>query len=284
MLTRLQVKGFKNLIDVDVRFGAFTCIAGSNGVGKSNLLDAIHFLSALADQPLIDAALSVRDEGGRTGDVRALFHRVGENQSTEMSFEVEMIVPHQGMDDLGQEARASRTFLRYSLNLGLRRDEAGALGGLELHREELSYITKGDTGKHLPFPHHPDWLESVVKGDRRVPFISTQEQEGGAVIQVHQDGGSSGRPRKLLARNLPRTALSASNAAESPTALLAKREMQSWRLLQLEPSALREPDIFTAPTELAVNGAHLPATLYYFAHRNGGAQRHEKEDANEFRD
>jgi len=26
MLTRLRVKGFKNLVDVEVRFGPFTCI------------------------------------------------------------------------------------------------------------------------------------------------------------------------------------------------------------------------------------------------------------------
>ena len=65
MLTRLKVSGFKNLVNVDVRFGPFTCIAGANGVGKSNLFDAIRFLSALADKPLVEAALSVRDEGGR---------------------------------------------------------------------------------------------------------------------------------------------------------------------------------------------------------------------------
>ena len=56
MLTRLKVTGFKNLIDVDVRFGPFTCIAGANGVGKSNLFDAIGFLSALAELPLMEAA------------------------------------------------------------------------------------------------------------------------------------------------------------------------------------------------------------------------------------
>ncbi|MCU0571237.1 MAG: AAA family ATPase [Oculatellaceae cyanobacterium Prado106] len=77
MLTRLKISGFKNLVDVDVRFGAFTCIAGANGVGKSNLFDAIRFLSSLADLPLIEAALSVRDEAGKTGDIRSLFHRVG---------------------------------------------------------------------------------------------------------------------------------------------------------------------------------------------------------------
>lgn len=50
MLTRLKVSGFKNLVDVDVRFGPFTCVAGANGVGKSNLFDAIRFLSAIAQR------------------------------------------------------------------------------------------------------------------------------------------------------------------------------------------------------------------------------------------
>ena len=59
MLTRLKVSGFKNLIDIDVPLGTFTCVAGANGTGKSNLFDAIQFLSALANQTLIDAARSV---------------------------------------------------------------------------------------------------------------------------------------------------------------------------------------------------------------------------------
>lgn len=44
MLTRLKVNGFKNLVDVDILFGPFTCVAGANAVGKSNLFDAIRFL------------------------------------------------------------------------------------------------------------------------------------------------------------------------------------------------------------------------------------------------
>ena len=66
LLEILKVIGFKNLVDVDVYFGPFTCVAGVNAVGKSNLFDAIHFLSALADHSLIDAALSVRNESGKT--------------------------------------------------------------------------------------------------------------------------------------------------------------------------------------------------------------------------
>ena len=51
VLTRLKVEGFKNLDRIDVRLGPFTCVAGPNGVGKSNLFDAISFLAALADKP-----------------------------------------------------------------------------------------------------------------------------------------------------------------------------------------------------------------------------------------
>lgn len=272
MLTRLKVSGFKNLVDVDIHFGPFTCVAGANGVGKSNLFDAIAFLSALADRPLLDAALSIRDEGGRTSDVRGLFHRVGNTSDNRMSFQAEMIVPAEGRDDLGQPAHASITFLRYSVELAYRIEGSGrSLGSLELLKEELVHINQRDARAHLPFPHTPAWRRSAVHGQRRGGhFISTEGEGPNRIIKLHQDGGSSGRPRSLLAENLPRTVISASNAAESPTALLARKEMQSWRLLQLEPSALRMPDPFTAPTRLGTDGSHLAASLYHLARLEEG--------------
>jgi predicted ATPase len=268
MLTRLKVSGFKNLVDVDVRFGAFTCIAGANGVGKSNLFDAIRFLSALADLPLIEAALSVRDEEAKTGDVRSLFHRVGDNYDKKMSFEAEMIVPAEGEDDLGQNAKASITFLRYSIQLAYRDDDSlRSLGALEILKEELVHINRGEAAKNLLFPHKPStWRKTAVIGVRRANyFISTEGEDINRIIKLHQDGGSSGRPLARSAINLPRTVLSVTNAAESPTALMARREMQSWRLLQLEPSSLRQPDEFTASTKLETDGSHLASTLYHLA-------------------
>lgn len=267
MLTRLKVSGFKNLVGVDIRLGPFTCIAGANGVGKSNLFDAIRFLSALADHPLIDAALSVRDEGGKTADVRSLFHRVGDTISEEMSFEADMIINHEGYDDLGQQAKARITFLRYSITLGLKKEEGlRTLGALEILKEELIHLNIGDAPKHLLFPHSAmTWRKSALQGRRVGAFISTEGRGESRIVKRHQDG-SAGRPLELLAANLPRTVLSAANAKESPTALLARREMQSWRLLQLEPSALRKPDEFNAPTRLGVDGSHLAATLYHLAH------------------
>jgi predicted ATPase len=141
------------------------------------------------------------------------------------------------------------------------------LGALEILKEELVHINRGDTAKHLLFPNKPStWRKTAVIGERRVPyFISTEGEGSSRIIKLHQDGGSSGRPLARSATNLPRTVLSVTNAAESPTALMAGREMQSWRLLQLEPSSLRRPDEFTAPTKLETDGSHLAATLYQLA-------------------
>lgn len=226
----------------------------------------------------MDAALSVRDEGGRTGDIRSLFNHVGDQFASEMSFEAEMIIPAKGLDDLAQDANASSTFVSYLVKLRYRDADTQGFGALELMHEELSYIKRGEAAKHLRFKHSGAWKKSAIVGRRWTPnYISTDPARG--VIKVHQDGGSSGKAQSLLAANLPRTALSAASAAESPTATLARREMQSWRLLQLEPSALREPDRFTAPVTLSSDGAHLPATLYHLARtadgfRNGAGTNH----------
>ena len=276
MITRMKISGFKNLVDVDVRFGPFTCLAGANGVGKSNLFDAIMFLSALAEKPLIEAAIFVRGKGGRTADVRHLFHQIGEDYADTMSFEVEMIIPHKGIDDFGQMAVAGITSLRYAVKLAYRRDKGeDTLGGwLEVLHEELKPIKLGDASRQCLFPHKVStWRKSAIRGRRSAFFISTEGDGPARIIRMHQDSGGNktdnwrrGSGPSFSAAGLPRTVLSsATNASETPTALLVRREMQSWRLMQLEPSALRKPDDIAAPGKLGTDGSHLPATLYRLA-------------------
>lgn len=266
MLTRLRVDGFKNLVGVDVRFGPFTCIAGANGVGKSNLFDAIHFLSLTANFSLLEAALRVRDETGHNNDVRGLFHRVGGQMAEEITFEAEMIVPPNAVDDLGQMGKAAITFLRYKLVIRLRPDTTNGSNStpLQIVGEELKHIQLGQAHEHLLFPHNVrDWRRKVVSGRRAgVAFISTSTKDDETrVIKLHQDAMGGGRAYERAANALPRTVLSSSTAAESPTVLCARREMQSWRRLQLEPAALRQPDEFSAPSHLGSDGRHLAANL-----------------------
>jgi predicted ATPase len=267
MLTRLKVSGFKNLVDVDIRFSPFTCIAGANGVGKSNLFDAIQFLSALSDRSLIEAARSVR-----AYDVRSIFHHLGDKYDAEMSFEAEMIIPSQGIDDLGQEAKASSTFLQYTLIIAYHSEQrfSKSLGSLEILKEELVRFSKADISKNLIFDYSEQWIDSLFITRPHRKYISTEGEKNDVdrIIKLHQDidnisqDKSEGEVvRNFLARNLPRTLLSESNAFESPTAILAKREMQSWRVLELNPSFIRKSDDFMSTPIIDSYGSHIPSTL-----------------------
>lgn len=270
MLTRLKVKGFKNLQDVDVRFGPFTCIAGPNGAGKSNLFDAIAFLSALADKSLVDAAQSVRGGQGQTGDVRSLFHRSGNEVSDRMSFEVEMIIPAIGVDELGQRAEAAATYLTYRLELRYRSPAADrSLGPIEIISESLASLDPREAGTNLGFDHSQAWRDSVLQ-DRQPSdvFISSYSRGDENFVALHAETGdqSAGRPLKIFAYGLRRTMLSnANNAASHPTLVIARREMASWAQLQLEPTAVRAPTSLYAPPIIGSDGAHVPLLLHVLA-------------------
>ena len=269
MLTRLEIKGFKNLLDVNIDFGPFTCIAGANGMGKSNVFDAIEFLSYLATDSLVDASQRVRSSVGmRGGDPRDLFWDGYREHPRQISLAVEMIVPAEVEDDLGASAEATTTFLRYELTLGyLLAEGEGSVGRLTLEREELRHINRGDAPKHLRFPHSAkNFRSAVVLGERRGgAYLSTELRDSGTVINVHGDGGSRGRPQPRGAARAGRTVLSTVTTNDYPTILAARREMQSWRRLALEPSALRAPDGFSDPRTLEADGRHLAATLYRIA-------------------
>ncbi|MBS1914441.1 MAG: AAA family ATPase [Bacteroidetes bacterium] len=266
MLTRLKVKGFKSLADVDVRFGPFTCIAGANAVGKSNLFDAIRFLSALADRSLIEAARSVRSASGRGGDIQGLFQRRGTSYGSQMSFEADMIVPREGEDDLGQRAEAASMFLRYTLKLEYRTN-GHYQDKLEILEESLTHIKRREVEGALGFYAATSWLKSLKLSTRKSPFITTEGDGTHREIWIHQDG-RQGRTFRYKAAELPRTVLSTADATERPTMLLARLEMRSWRLLQLEPSAMREPDSFISDRRLGADGSHLAATFQRLAGSN----------------
>jgi predicted ATPase len=270
MLTRLRVNGFKNLVDVDVRFGPFTCIAGVNGSGKSNLFDAITFLAALAEKPLVEAALSVRGQGGRSADIRSLFHRVGDQYADEMSFEAEMIIPTEGIDDLGQPIKASSTFLRYSLTIAYQGHDPSYPGlPLRIIQERLDSVDRRAIRQQLPFPYEPEWIETAVRdlGDAPMAFFETAEELGRRLRwkywQVSRDVPDYGI---LIGAPMFRTFLSSEAAARNPTVLLAREEMRSWRVLQLNPAAIRKSSDFIETPGLGDDGSSIAATLYGLAY------------------
>lgn len=260
MLTRLHINGFKNLSNVEIAFGPFTCIAGLNGVGKSNLFDAIMFLRDLTDFSIVEAAARVRDPLARSGDLLAIFHQTNSSQVQPISFEADFVVPKNVSDDFGRQATPSTTFLRYKLILKYVAKSPTNSERIEIVEEKLTYIQKSHARKLLGFEHSPAFRDSIVIGRRTTDLISTEFADGQSIINLHQDG-SQGRPFRVPAATSPKTILGGINTDSHPTVLAARREMQSWTLLQLEPSALRQPDSFSAEAKVGANGSHLPATL-----------------------
>ena len=270
MLTRLEIDGFKNLVGFAADFSPYTCVAGPNGTGKSNIFDAIHFLSLLADHSILDAAVRVRARTEDTTRLDDLFFR-GESVSKD-SFKLaaEMLVEQDVTDDFGRPGKASSTFLRYEVEIGKKHkpsDRASrSIFDMELRSESLHHIRQGDASKKLRFPHSkPEFRDKAVRNRRfaKTGYISTEKSiDGVTEIIVHQDGGSRGPGQRAPARMAPRTIVGTTNRVATPTILAARREMQKWRLLSLEPSAMRRPDrLGRDPAVVSDNGAHLAAAL-----------------------
>ena len=287
MLTRLEVSGFKNLVDFSLDFGPFTCLAGPSGVGKSNILEVIGFLSRLTRFPINDAALRVRNIGQNAGSVADLFSYVGGARADRMELAAEMIVDRQVWDDAGREGEASSSFLRYEVSFGYQSPAiAGSRkGALVLQREALRPITEGRAGRHLKFPHSKNrFRDGAVFNNRhaRAGYISTHTDPVSLqpVVSVHQDGRAQGKIGPSPASAAFRTLIGTENTIATPTILAAKHEMSSWQVMALDPAAMRHPDPFAQPPGLGPDGSHLPATLRALSdavdpgdHRSGGLRR-----------
>jgi len=65
MIRQVEVRGFKSIYDATVELGRVNCFIGANGVGKSNLLEALGVLGAAANGVVDDESLLRR--GVRAG-------------------------------------------------------------------------------------------------------------------------------------------------------------------------------------------------------------------------
>jgi predicted ATPase len=191
---------------------------------------------------------------------------MGNERAAAFKIAAEMIVDPRVYDDFGRPAEATSTFLRYEIEIGHEPPaHRGMLGRLVLLAESLSYITEGDAATRLKFPSNAaHFRRKVVSNKRRTQagYISVRRAEDGQTeILVHQDGGSRGPAQTAPAITAPRTIVATSNTSVTPTILAARREMQGWRFLALEPSAMRKPDRFQSQAPISESGGHIPAAL-----------------------
>ncbi len=251
MLLALRIKNFQSIRDAHVRFGPLTCLVGHNGVGKSNLFNAIRFISALANTPIDEAAQQVKAASGLGQSPTDLIHN--HNKDHKIELHADMIVPKSVVDDFGEPATPTTTLLTYEVHLQFSEE----YNRLMVVYESLVHAKWGDYKSFVGFKTSNEFRESIKSGTRRSgAFIDTHHGK----ITLHGDAGSKSRSAPV--GRSPLTVVGGTRTGDYPTVLAAKREMSSWRVLHLEPSAMRSPDFrHTTPMTISGTGARIPSTL-----------------------
>ncbi|WP_433531846.1 AAA family ATPase [Micromonospora sp. CA-263727] len=269
MLTRIEIDGFKSFRSFSLDIPPFLVIIGRNAAGKSNLFDAIQFLSRLAGDPVMEAVQHMR------GDVVDLFHRPTTGPPVdEMTFAAEVLLDRSVTDAFGDTAEVNHSRLRYELTIQLRSSGHSGSQRPYVVREAVRRIRRADD----------NWmrLRSADQRKRLATYrsgadpLETEDDDAGRPVFSIRQQGNQGRKRKLPATSATATVLSSlTTATDFPLLYALKREMQSWRLLHLDPSALRAPDSYDDPDGLSANGGHLANTLRRLADETATPDRPE---------
>ena len=276
MLTRFEVSGFKNLRDVVVDFGPFTCIAGPNGAGKSNLFDAIQLLSALSRTSFSRAFGEIRAGGGQRGTVRSMLSPRVLAGEENLRLAAELIVP--GTTEIAhRNVRLHNTFLRYEIELSVD-DSDGVAPRLGVVRESLAPLRM----ESLPEPMRAVCADYVIEWDWNdisdifVTYPLRRCEKGVPTIYVRdtafdEERGPYDFMDSVEVDGMEATALSMADLFVPPEVRAVRWEMASWRFLSLEPSAMRAADSVDEVGPISATGAHVPVFLHRQEQRTGSA-------------
>ena len=163
MITRIEIDGFKSFDDFALDLKPFTAVIGPNAGGKSNLIDAVRFVSTLLDRGVNEAVSEVRGRG------LTLFHQRSDGTRVDrMRFALEGISPVTSGQSARRRCEIEVGVVKGKLDLLARRAEAVStdedhwLSELDCSTEWREHLTResvwessGPTADHhllnLPF-------------------------------------------------------------------------------------------------------------------------------------
>ncbi|MEV4565823.1 AAA family ATPase [Nonomuraea sp. NPDC049419] len=258
MLTRIEIDGFKSFARFKLDVPPFLVVIGANASGKSNLFDGIQLLRRLVDTAgLYDAFAAAR------GDLGELFRRRGDGQVVDrMTFAVEVLLDPKVVDQFGAEFEVSHTRIRYELEIVQRQSEDGFVRPY-VAREEAWPIRAADDIWARRQRVGRGFRSTFLRYKRQSPLLETTVDDAGRqVFRIAQEG-RQGRKRELAAHAAEATVLSSiTSAGEFPLLYALRREIASWRFLQLDPASLRMPSSrHQRGEQLDPSGANLAKVL-----------------------
>ncbi|MFC3449316.1 AAA family ATPase [Amycolatopsis speibonae] len=248
MLTRIEIDGFKSFDRFGLDLPPFLVVLGQNASGKSNLFDAIQLLSRLA------TALRAKEAfNDQRGDLLEQFRRRGDGTFLgAMTFAVELTLEPSVADSFGEHADISHTRVRYELQIALMQDGDEYVSPMVVHEAAYPIGPDQDRAHDSAGANYDDvtspLLETVI-GDAERTFV------------LHREGEKA---RFIRADSAFSTILSTiTSAVDFPYLFAIRKELESWRFLQLDPVALRMPSrVGRSDEQLESSGANLAAVLH----------------------
>jgi predicted ATPase len=147
-------------------------LVGSNASGKSNLFDALHLLSRLAEVDLRSAFQGLR---GSPDDQFTLFPN--DQPSDHIRIPVEMLVDRKVQDKLEQKTELTHTRLRYEIAVAFRTDTYEMESPYVLHESLQSIpLDKDDWSKEHSLLVQNGWILDTAKGQNT--FLDTKPSNG----------------------------------------------------------------------------------------------------------
>lgn len=248
MFTRIEISGFKTFDDFSLDLRPFTVIVGPNASGKSNLFDAIHLLSALADQDIHSAMQGLR------GEPEEFFRRTSAGVGNEIKLAVEVFLDSKGKDDFGREYTVLAQRLRYEITLGINDGNDGSQRGVFVRDESCIPLKRESDKADYLLPRKPSY------GRYSTPFI--RKDDSGDALLVRQDGpGKHGNPRRLSLKAASQTALSTITTADFPHLYALRKTLRALRFLEINPAAARSANNRFEKTALKADASNLAAVL-----------------------
>ena len=248
MLTRIEIDGFKSFESFALDLAPFTAIVGPNASGKSNLFDALRFVSLLAQFDIRTAMQDLR------GEPEELFRHTRTGTSSTISLAIEVLLARTGTDAFGTSYEVQAQRLRYTLKLELLQGADGTPRGMLVREEDCRPLSKKEeTAAYLK-------QEAISYSGRNSPFIELDE--GREAILVRQDGRQKrGRPLRLSLKEASRTALSTITTAEFPHLYALRETLSKVRFLEINPRAARQSNDRFEDRLLKSDASNLAAVL-----------------------
>lgn len=255
MITRIEIDGFKSFVGFSINVSPFLAVLGANAAGKSNFFDAVQFLRHVTEGGLATAVREAR------GDLEDLFRRRGDGTHVDrMEFAVEVLLDPTVRDQWGTEVKVSQSRIRYELHI-VRREDADGNERLFVDHESAVPLRRGARDLAAQWGASRAFIDNhIPDGRRSSPFLETVVDDGSRRIFKQHKDGAQGRPRPADAAET--TVLANSSTGDFRHLYALRQEVASWRFLQLEPHALREPSERYGEDRLEPDGGNLARVLH----------------------